>query len=139
MRPGGAPGVGWSLAGFLVSGADVAWRGVPDSRLGHGAVSRLHRLGAVQDAVGQAVEDPGVLETVPAGGAGPIGAVGARLGKVALVVGSLVQGGVDRADVGAGDDDGVRARFQAGNYGLGIRQRRGVTAGAGRDIVGAVI
>jgi len=44
-------------------------------------------LGAVVDPAGQAVVALGVLEAVLAAGAGPVGAVGAGFGDVALVLG----------------------------------------------------
>ena len=80
------------------------------------------------------------MEAGLAGGAGLVGAVGAHLGAVALVVGGDVQRGQDGADVGAGEEDGVGFCLPAGCPGCGVRRGRGlVEVGAVGGVAGAFV
>src|SRR5947209_815510 len=88
------------------------------------------------DSAGQTAIILGSLEAVLAGDAGPVGAVGADFGEVALVFGGQVECSQDGADVGASKDDSVGIWFRPG---LGVRQLGGVAADAGGEVPGAVV
>ena len=68
-----------------------------------------------------------------AGAAGPVSALGAGGGPVALVVGGFAQRGGDDPGLGGGEDDGVLACSRSGRRGFGLRGWRylGVVGGGG--------
>jgi len=80
--------------------------------------------GGLEHAVGDPVEGFGVAGVGLAGGTGLVGAFGAHLGAVALVVGGDIGCGEDRGDVGVGEDDGVLICCGNGQPGLGVRAGR---------------
>src|SRR5712691_3174284 len=104
-------GGGGSLAGLSV-GCMAGLAGGQAGAAGFGlvAVSSPGGFGFLQDLCSQMVILLGALQAGLAGQAGLVRAVGAGLGAIALVLGGLVQGGQDRADVPAGEGDGRRGR-----------------------------
>ena len=89
-----------------LSAASPDWR-ARAGRLGLAVVSGRGGFGGLEHAVGHLVVGLGVAEAVVAGGAGLVGAVGAHLGAVALVVGGDIQRDQHGLQVAGRDDDRV--------------------------------
>jgi len=80
--------------------------------------------GGLEHAVGDPVEGFGVAEMCLAGGTGLVGAFGAHLDAVALVIGGDVRRGEDSADLGVSEADGALVCSGAGRCWPGMWRGR---------------
>src|SRR6185437_9596721 len=122
-----------SLAGLPVGGklGPAIRRGLAGAGSGGG-------LGGLEHAAGHLVEGLGVSDVDLAGGARLVGAVGAHLGAVALVVGGDIGRGEDGDGVGVSQGDRVvAARSGVGGMVLGAFVDAGQVADQADGAVGA--